>query len=335
MNVNYEFKTPHQFYRKPKLKKKNVILFILFNILFAIILMPFILFWGPFETLKEIAVGSVVISRHPQFVNYFLNEEQIYNITHRNSEMGVIIKNNIKKTQEVNDTASGIIIENISGSTYKGKAMLIRDPKRVKIAVTSQLGITGERVSDLVQKTGAIAGINGGGFYDPFGRGNGAFPLGLTMSGGKLLHNSVGDKQTEFVGLTDEGKLVIDTMSAAELSASPIKETMFFGPALIKDGKPQIMGSNNGEGLSPRTAIGQTADGTIIFVVIDGRQPTYSLGASYNDVMNIFIKYNAVNAYNLDGGSSTELFYNGKVINKLWNIYGERYLPTAFVVMPQ
>ena len=88
-------------------------------------------------------------------------------------------------------------------------------------------------------------------------------------------------------------------------------------------------------GIAPRTGIGQTADGTIIFVVIDGRQPTWSIGATISDLMNVFLDYNAINAINLDGGSSSELVYNGKVMNRLWNIFGERYIPTAFVVMPK
>ena len=41
-----------------------------------------------------------------------------------------------------------------------------------------------------------------------------------------------------------------------------------------------------------------------------------------------------VNAANLDGGSSSEIVYNGKIMNRLWNIFGERYIPTAFVVYP-
>jgi len=69
-------------------------------------------------------------------------------------------------------------------------------------------------------------------------------------------------------------------------------------------------------------------------VVIDGRQPTWSIGATLRDMMNVFLEYDAVEAANLDGGSSSEMVYNGKVMNKLWNIFGERYIPTGFVVMP-
>jgi exopolysaccharide biosynthesis protein len=76
------------------------------------------------------------------------------------------------------------------------------------------------------------------------------------------------------------------------------------------------------------------ADGTVIFVVIDGRQPTWSMGATIQDLMNVFTDYKAVTAVNLDGGSSTDLVFNGKVINRLCDIFGERYIPTAFVVTP-
>ncbi|MDR3587881.1 MAG: M56 family metallopeptidase, partial [Desulfosporosinus sp.] len=82
------------------------------------------------------------------------------------------------------DPGSGITIEDITGPNFKGKVMLIKDPKRVKLAVSQEIGVTGERVSDLVKDTGAVAGINAGGFYDPDGKGNGAFPDGLTMHDG-------------------------------------------------------------------------------------------------------------------------------------------------------
>jgi len=69
-------------------------------------------------------------------------------------------------------------------------------------------------------------------------------------------------------------------------------------------------------------------------VVIDGRQPTWSIGATLRELTNVFHDYHAVNAVNLDGGSSSEMVYQGKVMNKLWNVFGERYIPTAFVVTP-
>ncbi|MEG2144542.1 MAG: phosphodiester glycosidase family protein, partial [Oscillospiraceae bacterium] len=79
------------------------------------------------------------------------------------------------------------------------------------------------------------------------------------------------------------------------------------------------------------TAIGQREDGSILLLCIDGRQ-AHSLGASFKDLIEIFTKYNAVNAANLDGGSSSLMVYEGKIISVTASLYGSRKLPTAILV---
>jgi len=236
-------------------------------------------------------------------------------------------------TKGIVDTSLGITVEDITGPNFKGKVMLIKDPTRVKLAVTKELGVTGERVSDLVKNVGAVAGINGGGFYDPDGKGNGAFPDGLTVQDGKLVHNNAGEKEVNIVGFDDGGKMVLGKITVNQLEEQHIRNAVTFAPNLIVEGKSVISG-DGGWGIAPRTGIGQMADGTVIFVVIDGRQPTWSIGATLSDLMNVFEDYHAVNAVNLDGGSSSEMVYQGKVMNKIPNVFGERYIPTAFVVTP-
>ncbi len=318
--------------KNSKIRWKMIIAFIAFNIIFAGILIPFVIFWGPFQALKVMAVGAVETSRHPQVVRLFLSEEKISEIMHTYDSQGSSVGMQLDQQTIVRDT-SGIVIEDIKGKNFKGKVMLIKDPKRVKVAVTKEIGVAGERLSDMVKNSGAIAGINAGGFYDPDGEGNGAFPDGITVQKGKIVHNNVGDKAVDFIGLDKEGKLIIDQMSASDIEKKGIQEGVTFYPPLVKNGKPAVSG-DGGWGIAPRTGIGQRADGTIIFVVIDGRQPTWSIGATLRDMMNVFLEYDAVEAVNLDGGSSSELIYNGKVMNKLWNVFGERYIPTGFVVMP-
>ena len=310
-----------------------ILAFIGYNLILASILAPFVLFWGPFESLKIMTVGAVATSRHPQVVQAFLSQAEIDRIMNLNADQEVSVGQVIGRTNVISDKSTGITIEDIKGSSFKGKVMLIKDPKRVKLAVTKEIGVTGERVSDLVKDTGAIAGINAGGFYDPNGKGNGAFPDGLTMHDGQLVHNNVGDKAVNIAGFNDKGKLILGEMTASQLKEKNLLEVVAFGPNLIVDGKSAVKG-DGGWGIAPRTAIGQMADGTVIFVVIDGRQPTWSIGATLRDLMHVFEDYHAVNAVNLDGGSSSELVYNGKVMNRLWNIFGERYIPTAFVVTP-
>ncbi|WP_420838696.1 M56 family metallopeptidase [Acididesulfobacillus acetoxydans] len=252
------------------------------------------------------------------------------------SALGVNTQNNVVSKQVPAAPNNGIRIQSIQGQTFKGEVMLIKDPKRVKAVMTNQPGVAGERITSFVKQTGALAGINAGGFNDPNGKGNGSFPEGLTVHDGKLVYNSAGKAVVhQVIGIDSQGKLIIAPMSADELVAKHIQEAVtFYGPTLIKNGTPVIEG-DGGIGIAPRTGIGQTADGTIIFVVIDGRQPTWSWGATGRDLMNVFLEYHAINAVNLDGGSSTEMVYQGKVINHLWDIFGERRVPTAFVVMPQ
>ena len=319
--------------KKRTLKLKMILAFIGFNFIFASILAPFVLFWGPFDALKAMVVGAVATSRHPQVVQAFLSQAEIDRIMNLNAEQGVSVGQVIGRTKVISDTSAGITIEDIKGTSFKGKVMLIKDPKRVKLAATKEIGVTGERVSDLVKDMGAIAGINAGGFYDPNGKGNGAFPDGLTMHDGKMVHNNVGEKAVNIVGFNDQGELVLGKMTAKQLVEKNMREVVTFEPNLIVEGKSVLQG-DGGWGIAPRTGIGQMADGTVIFVVIDGRQPTWSIGATLRDLMHVFEDYNAVNAVNLDGGSSSELVYNGKVMNRLWNIFGERYIPTAFVVIP-
>jgi exopolysaccharide biosynthesis protein len=319
--------------RKRTFRFKMVLAFLGYNLIFASILAPFIVFWGPFDSIKSMAVGSIATSRHPQVVQAFLSQSEIDRIMNLNADQTLSVGQVIGRTKVISDANSGITIEDIKGASFKGKVMLIKDPKRVKLAVTKEIGVTGERVSDLVKDMGAIAGINAGGFYDPNGKGNGAFPDGLTMHDGKLVHNNIGEKAVNIVGFDDKGTLVLGSMTAKQLVEKNVREAVTFEPNLIVDGKSLIKG-DGGWGIAPRTGIGQMADGTVIFVVIDGRQPTWSIGANLRDLMHVFEDYHAVNAINLDGGSSSELVYNGKVMNKLWNIFGERYIPTAFVVTP-
>ena len=186
---------------KGRITFKTVMIFLGFNLVFAVILAPFIVLWGPFDSLKAVIVGSVYTSRHPQLVQIFLSQSEIDRIMKLNTSQGISGAQAIGRIKVLTNALSGITIEDIQGPSFKGKVMLIKDPKRVKLAITKEIGVTGERVSDLVKDMGAIAGINAGGFYDPNGKGSGAFPDGLTIQNGKMAHNNVGNKVIILPGL--------------------------------------------------------------------------------------------------------------------------------------
>ncbi|NLM22116.1 MAG: phosphodiester glycosidase family protein [Peptococcaceae bacterium] len=318
---------------KRRINISRIAIFLVYNLILGCILAPFIVFWGPFQDLKAMAVGTIATSRHPQVVEAFLSPDEIKEIMNWSQNQGISSGGQIYTGSRFTD-AEGITIEEVEGKGFRGIVMLIEDPKRVKLAVTKEIGIAGQRVSDLVAETGAIAGINAGGFYDPNGKGNGAFPDGITVQNGRIVHNNVGNQKTHIVGLNKEGKLIAEDMTAEQVLEKQIMEAVTFYPVLIRDGKPLIKG-DGGWGIGPRTGIGQKADGTIIMVVIDGRQPTWSIGAKLSDLMDVFMKYHAIIAVNLDGGSSTTMVFRDKIINKVCGFFGERYIPTAFVVMPK
>ena len=87
-------------------------------------------------------------------------------------------------------------------------------------------------------------------------------------------------------------------------------------------------------GLNPRTAIGQRSDGAILMLVIEGRQPS-RLGATYQDEAELMLRFGAVNACNLDGGSSSMMWYNGAYINNSASVIGIRPIPTSFIVLKE
>ena len=140
------------------------------------------------------------------------------------------------------------------------------------------------------------------------------------------------NEKVDFIGFTDKGQLIAGKYSKKKLAELGATEGLTFGPQLMSNGEKGIKHGDGGWGISPRSAIGQRKDGTVLFLVVDGRQPGYSIGATLADMQNIMYKQGAYIAANLDGGSSTTLYYNGKVVNKPADLLGERMIPTSFIV---
>ena len=108
------------------------------------------------------------------------------------------------------------------------------------------------------------------------------------------------DESVDFVGFSKSGNLIAGNYDKTELADMKAMEGITFGPPLIVDGKKMITDGDGGWGVGPRTAIGQRKDGTVLFVVIDGRQPGYSLGATLRDVQDVLYEKGAYIAANLD-----------------------------------
>lgn len=312
-------------------------------LLAAVILLvgaSYIFCMGPSPSASDLFVNTMMETSALKFIpRMFFTEDEIDAIRKRNSTVETLEVTDqslvvIPTPEELSEEEERLPLEiiDISSSTYKGKLMLVRDPSRVVLGTPPSLGgnAKGIQISEMVEREGGIAGINAGGFMDAGGVGNGGTPLGIVIKNGELLYNGGG---SIVVGFDKDNKLVVGWMTAEEAMNKALRDACSFGPVFIVNGKRSDVAGTGG-GLNPRTCIGQTADGTVLLLTIDGRQAT-SIGATYEDCINILEEYGAVNAANLDGGSSTVMYYNGEIINVCASVYGPRDLPTAFVVLPE
>ena len=221
----------------------------------------------------------------------------------------------------------------INESKYKGWLTVIYDPSDVELAVSSKLGKSGQSVNTLTKENGGLVGINGGGFEDLDGWGNGSIPYGAIIKNGELIWQHSGGSGG-LIGFTNEHKMYLTWKSPEEAIADGMVDAVDFGPFLIVNGHVSRIHGDGGWGTAPRSIIAQRKDGVVLFLIIDGRMPGYSLGATMNDVINILMRYKAYNAANLDGGASTTMSVNGSLWNNPYvgGEYGGRTVSNAWIV---
>ncbi|MCZ8511393.1 phosphodiester glycosidase family protein [Paenibacillus filicis] len=278
---------------------------------------------------------TVITTQHREWAWLFVGkakQDEMIRAMENDSDLKAKDPLNTKLIHVTNRPIGDLVkVEDISGTLFKGKMMTVYDPKSIRVVVPSKQG-EGERITDMVRRTGALAGLNAGGFDDPDGLGNGFAPIGMVMSDARVLYTDVdGSEAQHIVGFSDNGTLIVGKYTLDELRKMKVKEAVSFYPRVIVNGKPLITSGDGGWGRAPRTAVGQKADGTVIFIVIDGRQAS-SVGATLKEVQDIFLAHGVMNAGFLDGGASSELVVNNELITHPSSRYGERRLPSAFLV---
>lgn len=228
-----------------------------------------------------------------------------------------------------NDIDQGVMISLVSTPMYTGRIVQVCDPSRVIIASTDNKGVQGKLICDYLSDYNAILGVNASGFADYNGNGMGGEIIGRTRSQGVDWGNQMYESIT--VGFTQDDKLIAGIIDNWDYYG--LRDAIQFGPVLIKDGKILTEGTA-GWGLQPRTIVAQRADGAVLFFVVDGRKPGYSIGATMGDCAEVLLEYDAVTAAACDGGSSSVLAYNGQIINDPSTpMTTGRYLPNAFLVL--
>lgn len=169
-----------------------------------------------------------------------------------------------------------------------------------------------EKTSDIAESVNAILAINGD-FY-------GVQESGYVIRNGVIYRSTAKSGNEDLVIYADGSFEIIneDDVTAEELLAKGAQNVLAFGPALVEDGKVSVTKNEEvGKAMAsnPRTAIGIIDENHYVFVVADGRT-SQNEGLSLYELAEFMESLGVQTAYNLDGGGSSTMYFNGQVINQ-------------------
>ena len=317
-----------------------------------------------FPSAQQMFVTTILETGQLKFLaSWFLSSEEIQEIVDKNSmkalnasvdtaliQVGGSGSVNVGGESGEEDSGDPIEIVEVAGANYTGTMMIVKDPARVSLATIYPWREVGVPLDQLVASAGAIGGINGG-LYNSYNN-SGGRPYGVIVSHGEIQYN----KPQEFpglvlIGFTEDN--ILEIIDISKLNAAGVEELV--AERRIRDAvtfQEEASDANNhfvqliinnearemngmGSGLNPRTAIGQRADGAVLLFVTDGRGKAGHLGASSGDLIGVMQEFGAVNAANLDGGSSSCMYYDGEYLMDSVTFYQANSswkLPAGFVV---
>lgn len=330
-------------------KKKYKKITIIFTIIDFLLLLFLFVIYGSNTFKTWWITTSLSTGRHKYFANIFYSDKEIQ-ITLKNNNIeedfentkveDIIFDNSIKehyesiyeeqilKREEGNDLYK---IISIKEKNYSGFLVVVYDASRITLA-NSRIA-SGQSLVDIANENGAKVAVNASGFS--YRQNWTMIPTGTVIRNGKI--SSIGDKNRHgggLIGFTKDNVLMLTTASATEAIKKGMQNAVTFGPFLIVNGESAKVKGNGGWGVNPRTAIAQRKDGIVLFLIIDGRGGNGSSGISIKDMITLLEKYGAYNAANLDGGGSSTLVENGKILNdpKGFNYIGDRFLPNGWII---
>ena len=311
-----------------------------------------------FPSVQRTFVTTILETGQLKFLaSWFLSPEEIQEIVNQNSmqEFNNEVDTNLIQSGSFGESIADeeipdIEIVEVAGSTYTGTMMIVKDPSRVSLATIYPWKERGVTLDKLVTDNGGVAGINGG-LYDSTDN-TGGKPYGVIVSNGEIQHN----KPQEYPGLVLVGfteEHILQIVDISDMNAQDVEQLVedmkirdavtfqeeasdvnnHFVQLIINNEAREVNGM--GSGLNPRTAIGQRADGAVLMFVTDGRGKSGHLGASSLDLIEVMQEFDAVNAANLDGGSSSCMYYDGEYLMSSVTFYYDNSswrLPAGFIV---
>lgn len=330
-------------------KKRNLLT--IFSIFADTCILVFLLVvYGPLPNFKNWFITTALATgNHKYFANVLYNDNDIIKVLKDNvvvetgdttNENEITFDNSPKQSydsiyeKQILDREEDAIYKliKIDEKSYKGYLVAIYDPSRIDLVSSSKINSGGQQMTAFAKEKKAIVAINASGFSV---RGSQLVPTGTVIQNGKVT--SVGAPNRHgggLIGFNKNNVLVLTTGSAEKAIKKGMRDAVTFGPFLIVNGKSAKVKGNGGWGYANRTAIAQRKDGIVLFLVVDGRGANGSNGMSIAEMIKFFEKYGAYNAANLDGGGSSALTINQKLINdpRGFSYSGQRYLPNAWMV---
>ena len=309
-------------------------------IIITLFLTIFLICHGPSASARNLFVTTILETGQLKFLaSVFLSDSEISEIVSQNSlatmqeevDTGLI-------TVDENTEKELIEIHKVSGNNFEGTMMIVNDPSKISLATTYPWSEYGKELDKLVTENNAIAGINGGLYYSDANKGG--RPLGVTVSNGEIQDMSLGANGLHLVGFDEDNILRIIDISnmnrneietlittekirdAVSFQEEASDKNNHFVKLIINGEKRELNGM--GSGANPRTAIGQREDGSVLLLVTDGRGKNGHLGATAADLIEIMSEYGAINAANIDGGSSSTMYYNGEYLMDSVKLSGRR-----------
>lgn len=318
------------------------------------------LLYGSDKKYQDLIIKEMMNTRNHQYVasifynnriientllknNVPLDESEIYEfepINYETNEYANEYEKEILTRDSENDIYKIIKIEGTlrdGVNKYSGYMTVVYDPANVTIGTSVGAGTTedsfGQILAQISKNNQALVAMNAGGFYDPNWSSNGGIPHGTVIQNGEIKTDyNRGIESGGLIGFTKDNQLVLKRMTAQEAIDIGIRDAVDWGPYLIVNGKNYFK-EEKSRWACARSVIGQRKDGIVLLLVIDGDQP-HSKGASYSDLADIMERYGAINAANLDGGTSTSMVENHEYINIPFNGKKRtiRSLPNAWIV---
>ena len=318
------------------------------------IIVGMVLMYGPYSNFREWWISTAMTTMtHKYLATWFFDDLTIQDALNKNK---VVESNESTNTDLITGTGDSTtttyaneyerqILERdpknndykiipINGKGYSGYLTAVYEPQRIHAVATAHLGVKGQYVVEMAEENNALIAINGGGFNDPNFNSTGGSPLGITVSRGNFVTQYSYNGSGGLIGFDNNNNFICGRMTVTQAKNAGIRDAVTFGPFLIVNGKSSSVLGNGGWGDAPRTAIGQRSDGIVLFLVLDGRTAT-NLGADMDDLIEIMERYGAINAANLDGGTSSVLVVNNTIVNDPIDSSGAhktRPISTAFIV---